>query len=119
MYKDPEKRRQYARDYHSKNYRADPQKYINRVRRSFVKTVYGLSKNDFDALLLNQDGKCAVCKNESPGGHGQWHIDHDHKTQRVRGLLCVNCNCNKVGMNDLESAKAVLAYLLKYEVEGV
>jgi hypothetical protein len=38
-------------------------------------------------MLAEQGGFCAICK-EAPAEH----VDHDHETERVRGLLCFNCN---------------------------
>ena len=38
-------------------------------------------------MLAEQDGLCAICR-EAPAEH----VDHDHETERVRGLLCFNCN---------------------------
>jgi hypothetical protein len=43
---------------------------------------------DYDAMLAEQDGVCAICKT---GGH-KLNIDHCHKTNLVRGLLCSACN---------------------------
>lgn len=63
---------------------------------------YGLSWEKYLAMLDAQGGCCALCKTASPGGHqskldplrhgNMWAVDHDHKTMRVRGLLCANCN---------------------------
>ena len=50
---------------------------------------YGISKNEFDNMQINQLGKCAIC-NTSILAEG--HIDHCHKTGKVRGILCGNCN---------------------------
>lgn len=54
---------------------------------------YGLSKEHYLQLLKDQDGKCAICgcglgraKQKSPD------VDHCHKTKRVRGILCRQCN---------------------------
>ncbi len=64
------------------------------------KRLYGLSREDYDALLARQGGVCAVCRRPSD----RMHVDHDHaccptnRHQRktcgrcVRGLLCSNCN---------------------------
>lgn len=47
-------------------------------------------------MLHAQDGKCAICKTASwDKEHKKFRrlvVDHDHKTGKVRGLLCANCN---------------------------
>lgn len=54
---------------------------------------YGLTIKDYDNLLDKQKGFCAICSTQEPGGkNNKFHIDHDHKTGKVRGLLCHNCN---------------------------
>lgn len=56
---------------------------------------YGLSVEDFYALLYAQRGACAICgdraSGKGPSGR-RLNIDHCHKTGKVRGLLCVSCN---------------------------
>jgi hypothetical protein len=54
---------------------------------------YGLSKDDYAALLKGQGGTCAICGAAGPGRKSEtWCIDHDHETGEVRGLLCHACN---------------------------
>jgi hypothetical protein len=56
------------------------------------KRSYGLSAAEFDAMLCEQAGRCKACDDPfGPGSHDA-HVDHDHKTGRVRGLLCQGCN---------------------------
>lgn len=45
-------------------------------------------------MLLAQQGRCAICKSADPKTNKvkTWCVDHDHKTGRVRGLLCTMCN---------------------------
>ena len=55
--------------------------------------LYGLTQEEWDRLIALQANSCAVCKTTEPGGRSErWHIDHDHVTGQVRGLLCHRCN---------------------------
>lgn len=56
-------------------------------RNYHLRRRYGITAEHFDTMLAEQDGLCAICR-EAPAGH----VDHDHATGRVRGLLCFNCN---------------------------
>jgi hypothetical protein len=56
---------------------------------------YGLSRVAFSGLYAEQNGRCAVCSRLLvPRGDQarQPHVDHDHKSGKVRGLLCGSCN---------------------------
>jgi hypothetical protein len=50
----------------------------------------GVSDREYARLLEAQDGHCALCPNEPKTR--RLHADHDHRTGRVRGLLCYRCN---------------------------
>jgi hypothetical protein len=67
-----------------------PEQKILRNRRQQV-SLYGLTLEDYDNMLDRQDEVCKICKNICPTGKNL-SIDHDHKTGKVRGLLCKNCN---------------------------
>ena len=71
----------------------EKRKELNR-RRQPVKRArkYGLTPEAIDAMLLVQEGRCAICPSDKPGGQGDWHVDHCHETGRIRGLLCQKCN---------------------------
>lgn len=71
---------------------------------------YGLGLRDRDALLAGQGGGCAICgKQDGEGRRHRLHVDHDHATGRVRGLLCYHCNA---GLGFWESLGGrVLKYL--------
>lgn len=49
-----------------------------------------LTDAEYDALLTYQGGRCAICGN--PPKARRLHVDHDHRTGKVRGLLCFRCN---------------------------
>ena len=60
-------------------------------RERHWKREYGLTVEDYFALLEKQGGGCAICKGDT-NGRGIFHVDHCHETGRVRGLLCAKCN---------------------------
>lgn len=53
--------------------------------------LYGLTVADVAAMRAAQQGLCPICREPLPLGNQQ-HIDHDHVTGQVRGLLCGECN---------------------------
>lgn len=70
-------------------YAKNPQAY----REYFLKARYGITQQQYDDLLASQNGKCAICETDEFVGPGRRpHIDHDHKTGKIRGLVCVHCN---------------------------
>lgn len=79
-------------------------------QRSRVK-VYDLTIDEYNALLDKQDSACAICRKTEPGGKGRWHIDHNHETGKVRGLLCAMCN---VGLGNFYDDIALLSGAIKY-----
>lgn len=74
--------------------RTDYKNYYERNgRKCHLKKKYGITVADYDRLFEIQLGKCAICKTDNPGqGNKHFHIDHDHLSGKVRGLLCVKCN---------------------------
>lgn len=71
---------------------------------------YSLSRLDFENLLLRQQHKCCGCSATLDGGR-RTHVDHDHKTGRVRGLLCGHCNA---GLGFLKDSAATMYQLSAY-----
>ena len=71
--------------------KANPAMAYAAVRRAKIKRLFGITPEDYDKMLLNQGGVCAICLRKSPDGR-RLHIDHDHSTRLVRGLLCHDCN---------------------------
>jgi Recombination endonuclease VII len=93
--------------------RKDPRPDAQVRERARTLRTYGLTEADWDAFLLRQGNRCAVCRTGKPGGRGErWHIDHDHVTGQVRGLLCGKCN-SAIGMlqDDPEIIKAAARYV--------
>lgn len=67
-------------------------------RNKGLRKKYGIKHTDYERMLEEQGGVCAICGTDDPGGHGGrrgtkfFHIDHCHTTGAVRGLLCQRCN---------------------------
>ena len=51
----------------------------------------GITKEEYDMVFEIQDGKCAICQNPPKSNHSL-AMDHNHKTNEFRGLLCKECN---------------------------
>lgn len=74
---------------------------------------YGLSKEEVDKLMTDQDGRCAACFN-LPSQRGLV-VDHDHATGKVRALLCHNCNSSLGYLKDDPTrVRLLLDYILKF-----
>jgi hypothetical protein len=79
-----------------------------RIKRFF--TEYGLTEDAFFEMLRSQDGRCAICRIELQAGKFM-HIDHDHVTQKVRGILCHKCN---KGLGHFQDDVAVMQAAIEY-----
>lgn len=92
----------------STNWRKNnPQK----VRSSILKARYNLSLADYQELLLQQGGVCAIC-HRVPNTNKNLVVDHDHITNQIRGLLCNSCNLALGLLKDnKETIKSALNYL--------
>lgn len=80
-----------------------------KIREAAWRRRYGISREDYERLLKEQDGVCAICSTDTVGrGHEYFHVDHNHETGEVRGLLCDKCNRGLGYFNDnaLTLAKA-------------
>lgn len=58
---------------------------------------YGISIDDYERILAEQRGGCAICHSETPGRGQVFCVDHCHVSGQVRGLLCLRCN-TAIGM---------------------
>jgi hypothetical protein len=81
------------------------------ARRSMLKRTYGITVEQYDALVAAQDGHCAICDGTDPGSKGVWYVDHCHKSNAVRGLLCSPCN---TGLGHFRDDTHLLARAIEY-----
>src|SRR5712692_4290441 len=81
------KRREYA----YKRRKANPKWWAKEQRKHHL-ARFGLTPMQFADMLAAQGARCAICRAPEAGGGRDWHVDHDHATKTVRGLLCLRCN---------------------------
>jgi hypothetical protein len=79
-------RHAYCRSCHNVRSRASREK-AGGARTYHLTRRYGISAEEADLMLAEQDGLCAICQTAAAV-----HVDHDHESGAVRSLLCFNCN---------------------------
>ena len=97
MKKSNDERRSYRRDWHRRK-------------------KYGLTDIDIQKLKVKQKGRCRICKRKLPKDVGKgrhyFHVDHCHRSGRVRGLLCFHCNTGLGHFKDnVRLLKSAIVYL--------
>jgi len=104
--------RQWRKDHIDEIKRRDLERKKKKPERERTcKRHYGITIDDFNRMVSLQDGKCAICRLGFLSSRNQ-HIDHDHKSQVVRGVLCSNCNTGLGHFKDNEDTlRAAIAYL--------
>ncbi len=75
-----------------KIYRNGNPRLADYVSNYNLKHRYGITLKDYEFLYEKQKGCCAICGRHSSEFKRRLAVDHNHKTGKVRGLLCVNCN---------------------------
>lgn len=104
---DPEVKK--ARKAASERHRNNPS---NTIKLRYLKLRYGLTVEQFKAMEVAQGGLCKICRRPPRGRWDRLHVDHDHVTGEVRGLLCNNCNMvlGRV-LDSIEILEAAIEYL--------
>lgn len=118
----------------SRNYYASNKEYYSKYRQDNIRKrkstrlirEYKITIEDYEKLLLEQGGVCAICKKsetiieKSTNVIRPLAVDHDHKTGKIRGLLCGRCN-QAIGLiHDCPvTAKAMSDYLIEHESIGI
>lgn len=94
-------------------------RYKRTAKNCVLKKRYGINIEDYDKIIRRQDGKCDICgiileeiKKKKR------HLDHNHKTSLVRGILCNRCNMLIGACNENEKIlEEAIKYLKKYQYD--
>jgi len=86
-------------------------------RNAELQRRYGITQQDYEVMIVEQNNQCAICNATEPGGRhnsGYFVVDHCHTTGKVRKLLCNNCNTalGLVGDNT-QILQSMIEYLKK------
>jgi hypothetical protein len=125
--KDPEAHRVYCRKYyhdkhanpivlaaHSERIRQYRKRNPDKVLDATLRRKFGVGIEIYTKLLEEQSGACAVCKVSFDDTVP--NVDHNHTTQKMRGLLCMNCNIALGHVKDsVEVLESAIEYLKKYK----
>lgn len=100
---DPDKERARNR----RNYEEHREAHIEAALRRNRRRLYDLTDEQYRDMLVSQEGKCLICGDDMDPPH----VDHDHVTGRVRGLLCGGCN---LGLGHFRDDPGRLAAAVEY-----
>lgn len=102
-----------SRKWREKSNYKTPKSYY---RKHNLKRLYSITIEDYDKMYFRQNGVCMTCGRpetaENQYGIRRLAVDHDHKTGKVRGLLCTCCN-RLIGLarDDINTLKRIIEYL--------
>jgi len=95
----------------SKHTKAFRKRNPNYGRLYNIKRLYGLTEDVYNQMLEEQNNECGICHDELK--EGKIHIDHCHSTDKVRGILCSQCNPALGSFkDDVNILQAAIDYLL-------
>lgn len=83
--------------------------------RSKYRRLIDLSQKEYDEILKSQNNQCAICGRDAKEFKSALNVDHDYKTDKIRGLLCMNCNMGLGHFKDsLSNLHKALMYIVKH-----
>ena len=84
------------------------------TKSAYLKHAYGITLAEYDKMFADQMGRCAICGRHQSELRKKLHVDHCHKTRKVRGLLCFSCNA-AIGhfLENPDTMKSACKYLEK------
>jgi hypothetical protein len=107
--------RQSRRDIINEIKRKEYHRNKNTYKNFLLKSKFGITLIQYESLVKKQNNKCAICgKEETKKQNGKIKylaVDHNHTTNKIRALLCSNCN---LGLGNFFEDKTLLKLAIKY-----
>jgi len=108
-----------ARKHHKRRIETNDEAYILSKRNNHYKTTYGISLDEKNKMLEAQGNQCAICRISLQPVGCLSHLDHDHKTNQIRAVLCTNCNRGLGSfMDNPEFLQSAIEYLKHHTENG-
>ena len=87
-------------------------------REDKLRRRFGITVEEYDRMLKEQGGRCFICLTDKYDKLGRrLAVDHDHKTGKVRGLLCCKCNFFIEYLSEGFMVRAI-SYIKKHKING-
>ena len=91
------------------------EKLAKQSRKLLLLKCYNITPEEYDKIYKQQEGKCDICGTHQSKFKTRLHVDHNHETGEVRGLLCYKCNMILGYSNDdIKILEYAIKYLIKY-----
>ena len=104
--------KKYRKKYLKKWYCKNKNDVLQHQRWYVIKSKFGITLDDYNRILENQHELCAICGKHSSTFSRNFAVDHCHVTDKIRGLLCLNCNTMLGKVNDdINILERAIAYL--------
>jgi len=88
------------------------------MRKTSLRLKFGITLDNYNQMFAEQNGCCAICGTHQSEFKNALAVDHNHKTNRIRGLLCVRCNTKLSFLEDETLMEKATAYLAKHATAG-
>lgn len=85
----------------------------NKVKNRELQRLYGITLEEYNRLFIEQNGSCSICKRHQTQFKNSLHVDHNHITKEIRGLLCGACN-HALGLLKVDSKSDIVDTLNAY-----
>ena len=95
------------RSYHREYDRRWRAKYPHKRKEAHLKRAYNITLDEIEILKSQQDGRCSICLEQV----ARLVVDHCHKTNKIRSLLCTTCNA---GLGQFKDSVVLLARAIEY-----
>lgn len=108
---DPSLMSQYRTPEKKKKWKAKNQDRVKDIKRKHQLKKFGMTPDDYNKMLHEQEGKCKICGKGIKENQQSLAVDHCHKTNKIRGLLCGPCNR---GIGLLQDNPKIIENALRY-----